>query len=324
MIKQQTGGAKQSLSDKISNGMKRKKIKDKVFAYSVLIWPTIHFVVFWICMNASTILLSFRSGNLQVGSWNNFRNYAGAFRAIFGIDKNEGMIMNWRALLNTLSLIPLSMCINLPITLIFSFAIFRKIKGYRIYQVVLFLPAMISATVLCFVFKMFVNGNNAVLNKILAAFHWEGIIPVNNWLGDKHTAWPAMLIFSVWTGISTNIIYFGSSMVRVPESVIESVQLDGASEMKIFTKIVIPILWPTICTMTVSIVSGCFAWYMPSLLVAPSNEYLTTLGLIVIVNTKANQFGLAAAWGVITGVIGMIVITIFRKVMGRRAEEVEF
>lgn len=113
-------------------------------------------------------------------------------------------------------------------------------------------------------------------------------------------------------------------MARVPESVIESVQLDGASEMKIFTKIVIPILWPTICTMTVSIVSGCFAWYMPSLLVAPSNEYLTTLGLIVIVNTKANQFGLAAAWGVITGVIGMIVITIFRKVMGRRAEEVEF
>lgn len=319
------GAAKNAPSfDKISNGMKKKKRQDKIFAYAVLIFPVIHFLVFWLCMNVSTVFLSFRSGNMQAGEWNNFRNYTGAFKAIFGIDKNEGMIMNWRAMLNTLSLIPLSMLINLPITLIFSFAIFRKIRGYRFYQIILFLPAMISATVLCFVFKTCINGNKAVFNKLLEAIGLERIIPVNNWLGDERTAWPSMLVFSVWTGISTNIIYFGSSMARVPDGIIESVQLDGAGEMTIFAKIVMPILWPTVCTMSISIVSGCFAWYMPSLLIDPSNQYITSLALIVIVNTKSNNIGIASAWGVIIGVLGMLFITVFRKVMGRFAEEVEF
>mgnify|MGYP004518671815 FL=1 len=326
MIRKNTdrGGKLAPVSDNILNGMKKKKRRDIIFAYAVLIFPVLHFLVFWLCMNVSTVFLSFRSGNMQVGEWNNFRNYAGAFRAIFGIDKNDGMIMNWRALLNTLSLIPLSMLINLPITLIFSFAIFRKIKGYPIYQVVLFLPAMISATVLCFVFKMFINGNQAVFNKLLETIHLEKIIPTTLWLGDKRTAWPSMLIFSVWTGISTNIIYFGSSMARVPESIIESVQLDGASEMTIFNKIVLPILMPTVCTMSISIVSGCFAWYMPSLLIDSNNQYITSLALIVIANTKSNNIGLASAWGVIIGVLGMIFITVFRKITGRFSEEVEF
>ena len=169
MIQKHTDGrgGNATSSEKVLNGMRKRKRQDMIFAYAVLIFPVLHFIVFWLCMNVSTVFLSFRSGNMQVGEWNNFRNYTGAFRAIFGIDKNDGMIMNWRALLNTLSLIPLSMLINLPITLIFSFAIFRKIKGYTIYRIVLFLPAMISATVLCFVFKMFINGNQAVFNKLL-------------------------------------------------------------------------------------------------------------------------------------------------------------
>lgn len=323
-VKKAGGTAAALPSQTVRDGMKTKKRRDLVFAYAVLAWPVIHFIVFWFAMNASTIFLSFRSGNLTVGAWNHGANYVGAFKAMLGITPNEGNIMNWRALPNTLSLIPLSMLINLPITLIFSFAIFRKIKGYAFYRIILFLPAMISATVLCYVFKMFINGKDAILNRLLTAQGLGGVIPANGWLGDESTAWPSILLFSVWTGISTNIIYFGSSMARIPDGIIESVQLDGASEMKIFGKIVLPMMWPTICTISISIVSGCFAWYMPSLLIDPTNEYITTMGLIVIQNTKANEYGLAAAWGVIVGVIGMIFITVFRKVTEKNAEALEY
>lgn len=313
-----------NLTEKRYDGMRKKAMRDKLFAYGVLIWPVVHFIIFWLCMNASTVVLSFRTGDLQVGAWNDFNNFKGAFRAIFGIDKNEGQIINWRATLNTLSLIPLSLCINLPITLIFSYAIFRKIRGYRFYRIILFLPAMISATVLCYVFKSFITGRDALFNRFLTKMGAGNSIPAGGWLGDEKTAWISMLVFSVWTGISTNIIYFGSSMARVPDGIIESVQLDGASELKIFNKIVLPMLWPTICTMSISIVSGCFAWYMPSLLMGASNPYLSTMGLIVIVNTKAGEFGIAAAWGVIIGVVGMVFVTIMRKIMGRFVEEVEY
>ena len=55
-----------------------------------------------------------------------------------------------------------------------------------------------------------------------------------------------------------------------------------------------------------------------------SNPYLSTMGLIVITNTKAGAYGVAAAWGVIVGVIGMIFVTVMRKIMGRYVEEVEY
>ena len=88
MIRKNTdrGGKLAPASDNILNGMKKKKRRDIIFAYAVLIFPVLHFLVFWLCMNVSTVFLSFRSGNMQVGEWNNFRNYTGAFKAISGID----------------------------------------------------------------------------------------------------------------------------------------------------------------------------------------------------------------------------------------------
>ena len=80
-----------SLTKKRLDGMKKKVLRDKIFAYCVLIWPVVHFIVFWLCMNVSTVVLSFRTGDLKVGAWNGWKNYEGAFRAIFGIDKNEGL-----------------------------------------------------------------------------------------------------------------------------------------------------------------------------------------------------------------------------------------
>lgn len=152
------------------------------------------------------------------------------------------------------------------------------------------------------------------------------LIPSEGWLGSEDTSWTTMLVFSVWTGISTNIIYFGSSMARVPDGVIESAQLDGASEMRIFGQIVLPMLWPTICTMSISIVSGCFGWYMPSLLMVPTNPRTTSLALIIISTTKnaGANIGAAAALGVLIGIFGTVIIVVLRKLMSRFAEEVEY
>ena len=59
-----------SLTKKRLDGMKKKVLRDKIFAYCVLIWPVVHFIVLWLCMNVSTVVLSFRTGDLKVGAWN--------------------------------------------------------------------------------------------------------------------------------------------------------------------------------------------------------------------------------------------------------------
>ena len=60
--------------------------------------------------------------------------------------------------------------------------------------------------------------------------------------------WWLIAIFCVWASAGINIILMASAMSRIPEEVIESAKLDGASNMQIFVKIMVPLSIPVIMT----------------------------------------------------------------------------
>ena len=61
--------------------------------------------------------------------------------------------MNYHGVLNSLTLIPLSLFINLPLTVLFAYGIFKKVPLYNSFRIILFLPAIISSVVLCLAFR---------------------------------------------------------------------------------------------------------------------------------------------------------------------------
>ena len=98
------------------------KTKKMIFVYGFLAWPILHFLVFWFGMNVGTFADSFFEYNLSgQRSFVWFENYVTAFKIFIG--QKENGVVNHYALLNSLSLIPLSLLINLPLTLIFAYAI---------------------------------------------------------------------------------------------------------------------------------------------------------------------------------------------------------
>ena len=306
--------------------LKGKKRKDAIFVALVLLWPIAHFAVFKIAMNVSMISMSFYNGNLMSPMvYVGWENYADIFRMFAGT-KTAG-INNPAALWNALSLIPLSLFINMPLTLLFSFAVFRKYRCHRFFRIVLFIPSMMSAVVLCLLFKIAVS-NKGFVNPLLEMVGLGGKIPLGGWLGSAETAWGTILVFSVWTGISSNIIYFCSSMSRVPDSIIESAKLDGASELRLFLQIVMPLVWPTVTTMTVTGFSGCFGWFMPSLLMTQGGPdgATSTLGLIITQSTKnsTSNLGFSAALGIVVSLFGGVTVVGLRKIMEKIFPEVEY
>ena len=100
-----------------------KKQKDAIFVYGWLAWPILHFIVFWICMNIGTVADSFYDfGKLGGGkefAW--FENYVEVIEYLFGVKKTTANLLNTHTILNTFSLIPLSLLINLPLTIFFSY-----------------------------------------------------------------------------------------------------------------------------------------------------------------------------------------------------------
>ena len=310
-----------------------KKKTDALFIYGFLAWPILHFFVFWVCMNIGTFTDSFFEimADGTTRKFVGFDNYAEIIKIIFG-QKDRG-IMNYHGVLNSLSLIPLSLLINLPITVLFAYGIFKKIPLYNSFRIILFLPAIISSVVLCLAFRLSLDNSSGIIIRLIKAVGLggdgsqanTGIIPVGGFLGNEKTMWGTILVFSVWTGVNGNLIYFSSAMARLPESVFESAELDGATQLRQFGSICVPLIWPTITTMSITLVAAVFSWMMPSLLLTDGAPRSTTIGLMIsqsIKNDKNNT--VISAFGVLVAVFGGAIIMAFRYLMEKLNERVEY
>lgn len=306
--------------------------KRYIFIYGSIAWACIHFLIFWVGMNVGTVYNSFfttANGTLKPDG---IEAYKEVFRIIFG-QKSNG-INDYRSILNTFSIFILAIFINLPLTLLFSYMIFKKIKCYKVLRVGMYVPCVISVVVLCLFWRLMFSGTSSGTgSSIFALFEKLGYgnveIIKNGLLTTESTAWAAILIFSVWTGINGNIIYFTSAMARLPGSVIESASLDGASDMKQFFSIVIPMIWPVITTMSITLIGGAINWFQPAQLIIgekiAGGIKCGTMAWIIVSQVTSNKIvGFPAAFGVMIGVFGAIFITVFRKLMERVYEGVEY
>ena len=310
-----------------------KKKTDALFIYGFLAWPILHFFVFWVCMNFGTFVDSFFEimADGTTRKFVGFDNYAEIIRIIFG-QKDRG-IMNYHGVLNSLTLIPLSLLINLPITILFAYGIFKIVPLYNSFRIILFLPAIISSVVLCLAFRLSLDNSSGIIIRLIKAIGLggdgsqanTGIIPVGGFLGNEKTMWGTILVFSVWTGVNGNLIYFSSAMARLPESVFESAELDGATQLRQFGSICVPLIWPTITTMSITLVAGVFSWMMPSLLLTDGADRSTTIGLMISLSVKNDKNNtVISAFGVLVAVFGGVIIMTFRYLMEKLNERVEY
>lgn len=80
------------------------------------------------------------------------------------------------------------------------------------------------------------------INGLLGAF---GIDP-QAWITNPATSNYALIIAGVWAHVGLATIILSAAVKGVPEELLEAARMDGASELSIITRIVVPVLWPTI------------------------------------------------------------------------------
>ena len=307
-------GEKELRRGKVQKNKNFNRLKNRrnIFVFLGLLWPLIHFCVFFLYVNLGTVYASFFNEKID-GTlvWDGFKSYADVFRYMFNIKSTA--LNSYHAWLNTLSLMALAVFVNLPITLAFSYMLFKKMHTIGVLRILLYIPNVLSVVILCLFFKILFSGTSGYQTNIftvLSKFGFDNeFIIKEGMFGARSTAWPALLIFSVWTGVSGNIIYFNSTMARLPAEVLESAGLDGAGEMRQFFSIVLPMIWSTIVTMTIMTVGGCFGWFMPAQIMVGLEMIGTikvnTVGWIIVNGALDNQrYGFISAFGVVVAVLG--------------------
>lgn len=303
--------------DQVSKGKKNRKRRELIFLIALLGIPTLHWAIFWLYVNMSSFALAFKT---QTGEWSfiNFQLFWRSFTSPYGTTVG-------RSLLNTLKYWAASIGINFPLSIAIAYFLFKKIRFYKFFRVVFFLPAIVTSIILVSVYNMTILPNG-LWDSLLKVFGRS--VPEWGYLNDESTATNAILVYSIWTGFGSNVVLIGSAMARVPDSVLEAAKLDGCKPLREIMQIILPLIWPTLSTLILLSLTSFFSTSGPILLFAPDGSAGTsTLSYWIFKQVYGSgefgqvggtqNYGLVSATGLIFTVIWVPVILFVRWLMDK-------
>ena len=121
-------------------------------------------------------------------------------------------------------------------------------KGRSVYRTIIFLPMVAAPAAVAMVWRWLFNSDYGLINNV---FHVHV-----NWVSNPKIAVFAVAIIGVWSIIGYNMVLFLSGLQEIPRDYYEAASIDGATGVKQFFHITIPLLSPTIFFVMVTRVIG--------------------------------------------------------------------
>lgn len=137
-----------------------------------------------------------------------------------------------------LTVVPASTVVSLAIAVLLN----QKIKLSGFFQTVYFLPLVTSVTAVGLVWKWMYNYDFGIVNFLLSLAGVEAI----NWLNHPKYAMPALVMYGIWSMLPFTIILLLAGLQNINAQYYTAAQIDGAKPFKIFRRITVPLLAPTI------------------------------------------------------------------------------
>ncbi len=198
------------------------------------------------------IYLSFcKFTTVNDAEWVGMRN----FKDIFA-DKDFIHALWYTALFAVVSVITIN---------VFGFAIAmlltKGIRGTNIFRTVFFMPNLIGGIVLGYIWQLILNGILANFDKTLTYSATNGF-------------W-GMIILMNWQQIGYMMIIYIAGIQNVPGELLEAARIDGATNGQVLTKVILPMVMPSITICTFLTLTNSFKLFDQNLALtngAPSNK----------------------------------------------------
>jgi len=245
-----------------------KRKKELIFIIVLLAFPLLQFFLTWIFVNSYSIIVAFQNVTLEgETSFAGFDNFKTVIKELFDstikpvvITENLTISSGLLVLLNSLAYGFITIFISLPLALISSYFLSRKMPLANFFRIIFFLPNIISVVALVYAFKTQISTDTGVIAQLVEAL--GGSINTNTW---PHTT-IIVLIYCIWAGLGYNVLLMSGAIGRIPKELFESARMDGAGNFQEFTKIMIPMIWPTIVTLIVLGMTSILTLYLQPVL----------------------------------------------------------
>jgi multiple sugar transport system permease protein len=156
----------------------------------------------------------------------------------------------WQGLINTVKYATVEVVFSIIIALLLAVLLNKKMKGRSTYRTIFFLPMVVAPAAIAMIWRWLFNSEFGLLNHILGTN--------TNWISSPKIAIYSIAVIGIWSIIGYNMVLFLSGLQDVPKDYYEAASIDGASEVKQFFNITLPLISPTIFFVCITRIIGAF------------------------------------------------------------------
>ena len=240
-----------------STNQKREMVRNKVrfkktiFALCILILPLAWWAFSFIYNTSGSVILAFQQYDTKLGKyyWCGLDNFVEVVKDM----TSSGGILNI-SLRNSFLMWSIGVFVTIPLSILVSYSIHKKVLMCGFFKIILFLPNIVSGIVWTIIYKYIIEyGVPTILGREMTS--------LLNLPGPDIVC---LIVYSEWLSLAANMVIYTGAMSRIPPTLSEAGKLDGMSDFQEFIHIVLPLIFPTLSVVLITCVLGIFTASLPT------------------------------------------------------------
>ncbi|HBO33610.1 MAG TPA: ABC transporter permease [Anaerolineaceae bacterium] len=302
-----------------------KFFKRNAVAYIFLAPWLLGFFVLTVYPMGYSLWLSFTNYDFtqpDATQWIGLGNYLKMFGPVFGLSEfsaSTGEVMRTdpyflKSLSVTLTYVFVSVPLKLIIALAVAMLLNQKLGGVSFYRAVYYIPTLLGGSVAIAVLWRKLFEKDGLVNGLLGAI---GFTNLPSWITNPDYALWTLVLLSVWQ-FGSSMIIFLAGLKQIPEEYYEAASMDGATKVRQFFSITIPLLSPVILFNLVMQMISAFQAFTQAYIIGGGRGGVLNSTLfyslhLYIQGWTYHEMGYASAMAwVLLLIIGLVVAIVFR------------
>jgi ABC-type sugar transport system permease subunit len=182
------------------------------------------------------------------------------------------------------------------------------------------LPPILSGIVVGLIWNWIYQGDFGLLNVLLDKWGFSNL--KHAWLAEPDTALTSLAVVHMWKGFGWGFIILLAGLQGIPRDLYEAARVDGASELRIFWKITVPLMIPVFILVSVLTILGTMQVYdlvITTTRGGPGSHTEVPMKRILDEITPGSRLGYACALGMVFGAI-LLILSMIQIQLSKRVK----
>ena len=216
----------------------------------------------------------------------------------------------------TLMFVGGSVALQFGIGMLMSVLLHQQVRASGVLRAIFIIPWTISAVIAAFSFKFIFDDNFGILNYLLNEVGLQSV----GWLSDPSIVIWSLVIANVWYGTPFTILFLTAGLLSINPTIYEAAVIDGATKIRSFIYITLPLLKPFIVINLILITMWSVNFFDIQLIMTGGGPLFASTTASLYMYRQAFEFGLlskGASAGIVLIAINISIAFIYHKLFRR-------